>query len=111
MTAHLHSIRWQGPDDATFACTCDSACACRNYPACDCEVWTIGHDKQPGHESVPQDECWVMPWLNATTPSDTFYDSATPSLDLPEDRRDGPIETEWDDGGVLWHYSRQAVSA
>ena len=96
----VHFIR-----DGRFVCTAPPTAPCRNYPACSCETWDPdlhGEVVAPGHEDVPQDECWMAPWLTSTDLCDQFeQDIMRPDEEFP----DGAItvEFEWDE--CTWAYA------
>lgn len=125
MTARIHFIR-----DGRFVCTAEPTAPCRNYPSCECEEWTLEEHGQrqgqrigmkngrplfadfdvppmPGHESVPQEECWVEPWLTATDLRDT-YGAAELYID-DDEFPDGPVDIEWHGDCVTWEYADHRI--
>jgi len=112
MTAHAlaedtapHAVARHMLKGQEFTCEGDRTGACRIYPICDCETWNAEHAKLDGeHAPGAQDECWVVPWVNAVEPSDSFRDYQTALLG---DVLDGEVILEWDDDGVLWRYAEQ----
>lgn len=94
-----------------FVCKADASAPCRNYPACTCEDWEearhFGHGKgetpEPGHEAVPQDECWMDPWLNNSMLHDSY---SADDLYIDDDEfPNGPVETTWEGDYLLWEYA------
>lgn len=103
----VHVIR-----DGRFACLADADASCRNYPACDCEGWDPelhGDPPAPGHEDVPQDECWIAPWMGATDLRDTYGDAELYIDD--DDFPDGPVIFEWHGDYITWEYADDTVPA
>lgn len=117
---HHHFIR-----GGRFVCTAPDDAPCRVYPDCECEAWTlelhgqkfgqlIGHkngrplyadrDIPPaeGHQPVPQPECWLKPWIEATDLCDTFEDAD--ALRSDDEFPDGPIVHQWNGDYVTWAY-------
>lgn len=95
--------------DLTFECRGDRTSECHIYPGCECENWSLEHDKE--HPRVAHDDCWLEQWFGIghdvcpyAPPSDdlNYLES-----DLPE--RSGPITFEYDEC-ILWRWADE-VSA
>lgn len=131
MTA-VHFIR-----DGVFVCLAEPTDSCRNYPACDCEHWSrelhgqqrgdfigrapTGHalyanediPVTPGHETVPQDDCWIGTWINADALHDSYFGpinhkdvyNEAYGMTFP----DGPVEHDWQGDYMQWHYADSTV--
>lgn len=100
----VHFIR-----DGRFVCVAEATADCHNYPACECDQWDMelhghlpGSTPEPGHENVPHDECWIVPWVEASSLADSYEDGDGYSDDqFP----DGPVTTSWECDYVLWSYA------
>lgn len=95
MTETIHRVTWDG-NNPTFHCDGDSASACHQYPSCEHEYWPCEHPFEP-HE-----QCWKLPWLDASPEDSWFSDELVRFDEMP--RIDGPIETEWEGECLLWCY-------
>ena len=102
-------------ESARFVCTAPPTAPCRNYPSCECESWGEEHGDpkrgiapEPGHEDVPQDECWIDPWLNNLDLID-FAEYHDPHL-ASDELRDGPVEVSWEGDYLTWRYAEQNVT-
>lgn len=97
-----HHIR-----DGRFECDAPATAPCHNYPACGCEAWTQElHDPPaPGHEDVPQAECWVTPWIDATDLSNTYDDGEGETWFFDDEFPDGPVIHEWHGDYLTWRYA------
>jgi hypothetical protein len=88
-------------------CDGDRERKCHWYPACDDhELWPCGC------EYVAHDECWIVPWINASSLDDSCYDDALDRRD-PETLGfpDGEIEWEWEGEFVLWNYAGESEAS
>lgn len=97
----FHAIR-----DGRFVCTAPDDAPCRNYPDCGCEVWDPdlhGEVPAPGHEAVPQPQCWRDPWINDVGLHDSYDLDAAPVSD--DEWPNGPVETEWHGDYLTWRYA------
>lgn len=94
---NLHQIK-----DGKFVCLGDQDAPCRNYPGCSCDYFGEDHDKQPGHEKIPQPQCWIDTWFEATSVHELYFGDEGEAMDwwiFP----DGPVDWEFDDG-ITWSY-------
>lgn len=99
-------------EDERFVCSATAEDSCRIWPGCECEVWTEeyhGEVHAPGHEPVPQDECWIWQWLTATDLHDSYIDEDWNEAPLAATFPDGPVEWVWDHDYVTWHYADETV--
>lgn len=100
----VHVIR-----GSRFVCTASAEAKCRTYPACECEDWDPdlhGDPPAAGHENVPQEHCWIKPWLDATDLTDCYGgDDLTWLTDADVTFPDGPITTEWHGDYLTWEYA------
>ena len=85
-------------ESGTFTCDGGPESECHQYPSCDCDYWDLdGSHEHPieGHE-----ECWMLPWVNATSPTDTSAN------ELPLDEcTPGIVSLDWDGDFVLWSHA------
>lgn len=98
--ASVHRI-----ESGRFVCTAKLNDPCRNYPGCECEVWDPdlhGDPPAAGHESAPQPECWLAPWLDFelgdTYEQDDHGDAH--GMTFP----DGEVDHEFHGDYVTWFY-------
>lgn len=107
----VHVIR-----DGAFVCLAAPTDSCRNYPACGCETWDADlHPREPGkpaaagHEDVPQADCWIAPWINASELADSYFGPINHE-DVYNDAHgmtfpDGPVDCVWEGEFMQWHYT------
>lgn len=106
MSTHLHSVTWSDAGEATFVCRGDRTASCHRFPDCD---WDDDHDDHE-HPNVEHDEaCWVLSWLTACEPEDTYSSMAAPTETLGDvPQRNEAIDYEWDGDGLTWWYASLA---
>jgi len=99
-------------ENGRFVCKAEPTAPCRNYPDCACETWDMamhfGHGRDstpaPGHEPVPQNECWMDAWINGPGLEDSHCD-ADGLFSEPEDGwPDGAIDATWEGDYLIWEY-------
>lgn len=99
--------------DVKFECRTEADTGCRVYPSCGCESWDAmhSHDYGDGHESVPQDECWLQGWFDNGGHSyegDDYDDMG--DYELPRGmNRAGLIDVTFHDDYVAWSF-REATA-
>lgn len=89
-------------EGGVFVCPGDENASCHQYPECDGE-----HESWPcGCAYVSHAECWIKPWIAASSLADSHDEGADDLgyLLLDEDFPDGDVETQWDGDYVLWNY-------
>lgn len=87
-------------ESGMFVCPGDEGAWCHQYPGCEHEEWPCGC------EYTAHSECWIEPWINASTLADSHDEGADDLgyLLLQEDFPDGDVETQWHGDYVLWNY-------
>lgn len=87
--------------DGRFVCTATIDDPCHIYPACECEHWSEEHDQE--HPPVAHDECWQVPWIEASYLRDTY---STNGVSLDDDEfPDGPVDATWEGDCLMWKYA------
>lgn len=89
-------------EGGVFVCPGDENARCHQYPGCDGE-----HESWPcGCEYVSHAECWMKPWIDASSLADSHDEGADDLgyLLLDEDFPDGDVESRWEHEYVLWNY-------
>lgn len=109
-TERLHYVTVKPADDShpepqqQFECRGDKTSPCHQYPNCDCESWSKGHE----HPYVPHDECWMQGWFEnegGTVYEGEEYDEYN-IQGLPSDMdRSGPIVASFQQEFVGWDFS------
>lgn len=111
---HTIEVEHETDEDGTtvssirFTCHAPAGVACKSYPGCECEDWSYHDDPpDPGHEAVPQQECWLVPWFEAEEVSELVENAVL--MGAAEDGSDldgyshqdlivsGPVQLVFDD--------------
>lgn len=93
----VHALTYTGDDAGIFTCSGTTDAPCHTYPDCACEVWADCDEL--GHERTAHDTCWMLDWVNATSPSDTYVDESGPA------QVSGPVTLIWQGSFVQWTYA------
>jgi len=88
-------------EDGRFVCPGDEKSRCHRYPDCDESL----HDRWPcGCEYVAHSECWIQPWIEASSLADS-HDEADGFGGLRDaDFPDGDVSWSWEYDYVLFRY-------
>lgn len=105
----IHRVTWDS-GLALFHCDGDATSPCRTYPDCGCEEWYLDETGKHPHPSVIQDECWKLPWLDASDAVDTYDGDDYADGGGPQ-QIDAEIETTWDGDCLTWDYATEPAAS
>lgn len=94
----VHRVEWD-EHRPYFTCEGDADSICRNYPSCDCDIWSEDHE----HPYEPQTECLYLPWLeeDGIDSELVYFDDDGEPIQPP----DGEIEVSWNGDSYSWVYT------